>query len=211
MHTTIEHYSVNIVNGTVANDKVNVDCAVELGELAFTKFKSTLPDGYYETLSKSVITIKAMKKSLKVDETEIYDISRIYSRISCLLLSRDISIETALCCEMSQIPAAMFDGSGCFRPNNTKSVLKRKIACEVSGVMHEPAEVVVIDGCASLWVVYWPNTGSVADFAGYFWSYVREFLTVSDVYIIFDRYQDYSTKSSTRSSGAAGATRTVSF
>ena len=54
--------------------------------------------------------------------------------------------------------------------------------------MHKHAEVVVIDGCASRWVVNWPNTGRVADFVGNFWSYVRKFLTVSDLYMTFDRY-----------------------
>ena len=84
----------------------------------------------------------------------IYDISLIYSRISCLLMSRDVSIDTALRHELSPIPTAMFDGSGCFRHNNAKSVMKQKFACEVSGRMLLHSDVVVIDGCASVWVIH---------------------------------------------------------
>ena len=138
---------------------------------------------------------------------QVYDISLIYSRISCLLMSRDVSIDTALRHELSPIPTVMFDGSGCFPHNNAKIVMKQKLACEVSGRMLLHSDVVVIDECASLWVIHWPSKGSVADYVENVWLYVQKFLTVSDVYLIFDRYHDYSTKSTTRSSRNQRASR----
>ena len=63
---------LRVVNGLVANEKVNVDCAVELGEHALSKFKSSLPEGYYKPLTKSVVTMQEMKKSIKIDDKDIY-------------------------------------------------------------------------------------------------------------------------------------------
>ena len=57
---------------------------------------------------------------------------------------------------------------------------------------------VVIDGSAILWVVHWPSKGTVADFVQGFKKYIAEVLKNADVYLVFDRYYEYSIKSSTR-------------
>ena len=59
-------------------------------------------------------------------------------------------------------------------------------------------EVVIVDGCAILWCVHWPSHGSVQDYVDNFCTYVSKRLNRSDVYLIFDRYNDYSIKSDTR-------------
>ena len=69
------------------------------------------------------------------------------------------------------------------------------------------ANVSVLDGSAILWVVPWPADGSVNDYIANFKYVIGKRLRVEDVYLIFDRYYDFSTKSVTRGSRATGVTR----
>ena len=65
----------------------------------------------------------------------------------------------------------------------------------------------MLDGSAILWVVPWPADGSVKDYIANFKYAIGKRLRVEDVYLIFDRYYDYSTKSVTRGSRATGVSR----
>ncbi len=66
----------------------------------------------------------------------------------------------------------------------------------------------VIDGCALLWIPQWPSSTStkqplVMDFVKKFKDHIREKLKSGDVYLVFDRYENFSTKSFTRISRMA--------
>ena len=63
-----------------------------------------------------------------------------------------------------------------------------------------------MDVSAVLWTVDWPTHGTVGTFISGFKAWLRVRLSEADVHLCFDRYRDYSTKSTTRSSRAA-ATR----
>ncbi|KAG0715840.1 hypothetical protein GWK47_011021 [Chionoecetes opilio] len=56
----------------------------------------------------------------------------------------------------------------------------------------------VLDGSAVLWVIHWPANGTVRDFVVNIKQYIQQKLTSSDVYLVLNRYQDFSTKSTTR-------------
>ncbi len=45
-----------------------------------------------------------------------------------------------------------------------------------------------LDGCTVLWVVSWPESGTVQDFLDNFRRYLDDLVTTSDVYLIFDKY-----------------------
>ena len=73
----------------------------------------------------------------------------------------------------------------------------------MSGRNISSLECQVLDGCAILWVIQWPsNTGKekaqVKDFIDSFVSFILYKLQEADIYLVFDRYLDYSTKTSTR-------------
>ena len=55
--------------------------------------------------------------------------------------------------------------------------------------------------------MHWPAKGTVVDFVNNFKKYISSKLHESDVYLVFDRYQDYSTKSVTREGRASDASR----
>ena len=44
-----------------------------------------------------------------------------------------------------------------------------------------------LDGCALLWVVPWPTSGTVQDYLDRFRSYIHRRLKKTDVYLVFDR------------------------
>ena len=60
------------------------------------------------------------------------------------------------------------------RITKTKSVLKRKLQVEQSSRTLQQPEVVIIDGCAILWIIHWPSQGTVQDFVNGFLQYPGE-------------------------------------
>ena len=55
------------------------------------------------------------KKSIKIDETPIYDTDLIYTRVIRLHQSPDIDIKEVPTGELSPVPPALFDESGDMR------------------------------------------------------------------------------------------------
>ena len=56
-------------------------------------------------------------------------------------------------------------------------------------------------------MIHWIANGTVRDFVVNFKQYIQHKLTSSDVYLVFDRYQDFSTKSTTRCNRTTEASR----
>ena len=108
--------------------------------------------------------------------------------------------------ELAPVPTAMFMKDG-MRICKAKSKLKRSLQIEVSRRNAGDADATVIDGSALLWTVHWPADGSVADFIVNVKKRIASYLTNSDVYLIFDRYHEYSIKSTTRDGRETGITR----
>ena len=62
----------------------------------------------------------------------------------------------------------------------------------------------VIDGCAIFYVLSWPPyTGTVGDLVVAYRKYIEKRLKTYDIYVLFDRYREFSTKSVTRASRGA--------
>ena len=88
-----------------------------------------------------------------------------------------------------------------------KSKLNISLQIEVSRRNAGDADATVIDGSALLWTVHWPADGSVADFIVNVKKRIASYQTNSDVYLIFDRYHEYSIKSTTRDGRETGITK----
>ncbi len=69
---------------------------------------------------------------------------------------------------------------------------------EVSCRLGIQPDVTVVDGSAILWILHWPNRGTVCDFVDNFTGYILAKNNTSDIYVVFDRYYDFSIKSGTR-------------
>ena len=133
----------------------------------------------------------------------------IYSRvIGIQASSRDIDIKKVLSHELAPVPTSMFHDSGAMRICKAKSDLKKRLAKEASSrCSTSNVAASVLDGSAVLWVVHWPAKGVITDFVENFKGFLLKKLLDSDVYLIFDRYREYSTKSVTRDARTCEASR----
>ena len=200
---------VNIVSGKVADDAVNAQDAVSIGTEAMKEHERQWPDGFRNTISKKGKTIADGKKFVSVGTEKVYDTTVIYSRvIGIQASSRELDLKKVLSYELAPVPTSMFHDSGAARMCKAKSDLKKRLARETSSKVVETNQAaVVLDGSAILWVVHWPAIGTVVDFVNNFKKYISNKLHESDVYLVFDRYRDYSTKSVTREARASDASR----
>ncbi len=82
----------------------------------------------------------------------------------------------------------MFHENGAIRIPTNKSSLKKTLQLEHSGRTSASADVVIIDGCAMMWVIHWPTNGTVADYANNFMHYICSIMDSSDVFLTFDQY-----------------------
>ena len=198
---------VNIISGKVAPPSVNVDNAVDIGEGMLQHFENTWPEGFYNTIPRKVETMTEKSKAFPVGESKVYDLNAIYSRVIALLSSdRNIDVRDVLSYELAPVPTSMFTNEG-MRICKAKSTLKRMLQVEVSRRNAGIADVIVIDGSALLWTIHWPTDGTVGDFVANFKRRIASYLTDSDVYLIFDRYYEYSIKSVTRDGRKTGVSR----
>ena len=192
---------VNIANGLVSPNSVNVDNSLEIGHQQMTEFEAGWPDSFHRSLKKNVITMPAIKKSIQIDGRPIYNTELIYTRVIGLQQSRDLNIKDVLKYELSSVPPALFDENGDMR-SQAKAMLKTKLQVEVSNRLTSPPDAIIIDGCALLWCVHWPASGNVEDYIKNFMQSLNYYLQKCCVHLIFDRYIETSTKYATRSNRA---------
>ena len=57
--------------------------------------------------------------------------------------------------------------------------------------------VIILDGCALLWSVYWPASGTMGDLVQIITEYLQKWMDYIDVYPVCDRYRPYRPKGST--------------
>ena len=146
---------------------------------------------------------------MKVGTVNVFDTNLIYSRVIGRQASgRDTDIKDVLGHELAPVPTSMFDDTEDMRIAKSKSSLKKILQVEVSNKVAGGANISVLGGSAILWwVVPWLTDGSVKDYIANFKYAIETRLRIEDVYLIFDRYYDYSTKSVTRGSRATGVSR----
>ena len=190
---------MNVVTGLHATDKVNADESIKIGREQMTEFESGWPTSFNKTLTKNVTMMTSAKKSIKLDGQPVYDTELIYTRVICLQQYRDIDITDVLSYELSPVPASLFDESGAMRAQS-KAVLKMKLQVEQSSRIQGVPDAVIIDGCAMLWTVHWPTSGTVEDYVVNVMGSIKYHLEHGEVYLVFDRYIGNSTKQMTRSS-----------
>ena len=179
-------------------DNVNAGKSVEIGKAQMYAYEKSWPSSFNNTLSKNVVTMSVTRKALKVGSTPVIDTNIIYSRVLVLQQSRDIDLNKVLQYELAPVPTSMFDEDGLMRITKSKSTLKRKLQVEMSFRLATNPDVTIIDGCAILWLIHWPNKGTVQDYVNNFVSYVSTRTNKSDVHLVFDRYHNYSIKSGAR-------------
>jgi len=92
---------------------------------------------------------------------------------------------------------------------HSKADLKKCTMVEVSEKKAELTDCIVLDGCAVLWIVPWLTSSPtkqavVSDYVKSFNSYVQQKLRLGNVYVVFDRYLEFSTKGLTQKARSPG-------
>ena len=123
------------------------------------KFISSWPEGFCGTISKKVITRAPPKRGAQVNGVTVYNTETIFSRVMCLISAGNLKIEDVFGYELSPIPTSLFDEFGGGRYPKAKHHLKDAMKVEVSKRSTKAADVIVLDGCAILWIVHWPENG----------------------------------------------------
>ncbi len=206
-HSQSDHI-VNISSGCISPDTVNVHHALEMGQTLMQKFEDGWGPGFYGTIHKPVQTMSLTKKHVSVGQEKVFDTNLIYSRVIGLQASnRQVDITNVLSHELAPIPTAMFTDSGEMRITKAKSALKNLLQVTIPTRTAEHTSVTVIDGSAFLWVVHCPKSGTVKDYINNFEEKLKHKLLSGDVYLVFDRYYEYSTKSVARYARSAEASR----
>lgn len=191
----------NVVTGQVASTASNVHKALELGKESLHAYEKKLPDGFHAPISCPVTTMATKRKRLQLQEgvEPAFDTEVIFIRTLGLMNTMDFNLKDLFDFELSQIPTSLFTDDGNLRPATAKSKLKKAIEVEQSLRITPDPQVLVLDGCAILWTLHWPVPGTVEDLITAMETYLRQKLSICDVYLIFDRYYPLSTKGCTRS------------
>ena len=190
---------VNIASGRVGPESVNVWNFVKNknGETLKEKYEASLPDGFHNPISSSLVTMNIINRKVKIEERISFDTDLIYNRMMRLRGSREISTKCMFSFELAPVPTSMFDDDGEMKICKNKSSLKKSLKVETPIRAAGLPEVVILDGCAILWHINWPS-GAVLHYCKAVSATVQQKLAISDVFLIFDRYYDFSIKSGTR-------------
>ena len=144
-------------------------------------------------ISKKVITMAAMKKHMRAGTSSVYNTNLIYSCVTGLQWSRNISMNDILQYELSPVDTSLFRDAGAMCIPWHKS-LNKTLQVKHSGRTAASADAIIIGGCAVMWVIHWSTTGTVANYANIFMQYVCSLMNTRDVYLTFDRYENGTTK-----------------
>ena len=190
---------INIVTGAIAPANVNIDEAVSQGQEQLETFESSWPEGFYNNIKQQVVTFSDKRNAIKVGDTLVIDQEAIYARVIGLMVSqRELDLKDVLGCELAAYPPSMFHPDGSMRIATGKACLKNILAVETSVRVWGQPSVIVVDVSAVLWTINWSTKGTVQTFVNEVKIWVANKLNSADVHLVFDRYYDYSTKSSTR-------------
>ena len=189
---------VNIESGLVITDKlINVDKSESIGLKQMEEFEQGWPGSFHETLHRTVKTMASSRKRIRLGDQEVVNRETVYARAMGLQNSlRDFDTRNLMSYELSPEPASMFDEKG-MKIATSKSVLMKQLRVDVSS-RNFVADATFLDGCAVMWVVPWPISGTVQDYLNNFRTHISTYLQRSHVYLVFDRYEEGSIKEATR-------------
>ena len=116
----------------------------------------------------------------------------IFNRMLGIIGSGQFDLQNLFPHELAPIPTSLSQ-------NISKSKLKSFLQVEQSSRNNlQKPDLGVLDVCAILWAIHWPISGTTKTLANVIVAYIQVRLTACDVYLIFDRYFDYSSKGWTR-------------
>ena len=130
----------NIVNGLVAQTKVNVQDALHIGRSQSEKLAALLPGAFHSKIERKVKTMQEMKMVVIVNGKAIFDIETLFPRLLVFSQQRGVEVTDIFQYELSHVPASL---------------------------IHE-FDVVLVDASQLLYHVVWPVAWTAGDLASSF-------------------------------------------
>ena len=122
---------INIPTSAIAHTRVNIDDSVTLGQEQLGTYKSSLPEGFYNSIKQKAITFSDTKNAVKVGGTVVIDQEAIFARVIGLLVSQwELDLTDVLSCELAAYTLSMFNPDESMRIATNKACLKSSLAVE---------------------------------------------------------------------------------
>ena len=113
----------HIINGQVADEKVNVQDALKIGQAMCKRFSSSLPEAFNAHISHKVVTITFQKKGMKVSVKVVCDLESLFARLVVvggqrkIVLSSNMSLAQSPCQSLMTMDASERAISQCLSSN----------------------------------------------------------------------------------------------
>ena len=180
---------INISNGYVANEKVNVENAVFISNKMKTEFQNGLPEVFHKPVHVQVYIMESMKHGVKIGGKIVCDTEKLYGRLLVLSQKRDISLKYVFSHELAPLPSSLFDEYGFLRKSKRSNIASKMI---VSYTGDEPVNLQIIDGNELLYHISWPKAGTITNLFDILIDNSKEQFPV---HVVFVKYNDDSIKS----------------
>ena len=154
------------------------------------QYESTWPGGFRDTVPKKVRTMAITKKHIKVESAKVYDTNLSYSCIIGLQASGwDMNLSEVLKYGLAPIPTSMCTNIGEMRLTTRKTSSKLKSQED----MHpkQPVSSLIVQPYCG-WFTGQHKEQANASLAITVVSYVMCNIKDADVYLIFDKYEEYN-------------------
>ena len=125
------------------------------------------------------MTLETLKKRVKVGQSSIFEIEKMYGRYFVLSESLKIPRQMFFGCELSPVPSSNFDVYGDMRKGN-KSLLVEKLAVYTTEFL-VAVDLELVDGNEALYHTKWPKNVTLKAFAD---NFIGPFSKVCDTYYI---------------------------
>ena len=194
---------VNISTGLIADERVNVERADEIGRKIQSSITGRSIGNMSFKRSEQVVTFSVMKKGVSIAPGEKIHVStaELSQRLIAIASLSQQPDPNLYSYELSSVAPAIFTDDGVMRKTQ-KSQLGKYLTelssdiC-VKSVTPMESKINVIDGCAVLQQLPWPKVGTVQDsvllFVNHICANYKKF-TDQEPYVIFDSYGVTTTK-----------------
>ena len=191
-----ENKLINIANGVIASDDVNVDEAFDIGERIVSSLEGKKLGDVSLKRKDQAKTFAIMRKVVKVGETDVQMSSdQLSQRLLAAVVRDESPLLEIFSHELSAVAPSLFQDNGEMRKNN-KAELMNELSTEISEIPIDTSAFHVIDGCAWFYRIYWAKVGTISDlYCSFKQTIIAECgSNMNQVCVLFDGYAVESTK-----------------
>jgi hypothetical protein len=188
---------ISISSGLIGGDKVNCDQAKEVGLKSIMSMTGKTFNNVHLSRKLNVITLAATQKGMQIrDDIVLVDSNQLFHRMVCVVRSEE-ELKEALKFELAAWPPSLFKDC-LMRKGSGKASLVPLLEsfCKPSTSLPDGVTNVsfIIDGGYLLHKCVWEKNEKYKDIAKRYVSYVISHYGSKDVTVVFDGYNEITTK-----------------